>query len=210
MPTGGFMNMSNLNIGFMKHEKFSGPHYSPASSNISPTLSYLSSPEIAPMTLLGDRFGNKPSLDTSSMYPDPPGNGPPSYRRSESVSSSNLEENITDTGITIDQIATFISGPDPSDGRWLCLYPDCKKRFGRKENVTARSVLSASTISNDTPKFIAELSPIHANVETASLDTMLSPATDSAACVLVPLKESSKRVSNVEGHARTVQTMRIG
>jgi regulatory protein SWI5 len=135
MPSGGFMNMSNLNIGFMKHEKFDGPHYSPASSNISPALSYLSSPEIAPMTMVGDPFGNKPSLDTPSMYPEPPGNGPPSYRRSESVSSSNLEENITDTGITIDQIATFISGPDPSDGRWLCLYPDCKKRFGRKENI---------------------------------------------------------------------------
>jgi regulatory protein SWI5 len=134
MPGGNFMSMSNLNVGFMKHEKFTGPHYSPASSNISPALSYLSSPEIAPMQLLRDPFAAKSQLDAYSMYHEP-SNGRPSHRRSESVSSSNLEETVADTGITIDQIANFISGPDPVDGRWLCLYPDCKKRFGRKENI---------------------------------------------------------------------------
>lgn len=135
MPNGTFMNMRNMNLGFIKHEKFDGLHYSPVSSNISPALSYLSSPEIAPMDLLRDHFANKSNLGTLSMYPDPAAHGVPIYRRSESVSSSNLEEMITDTGITVDQIATYISGPDPDDNRWLCLYPDCKKRFGRKENI---------------------------------------------------------------------------
>ena len=135
MPSGTFMSMPNMNLGYIKHEKFDGLHYSPVSSNISPSLSYLSSPEIAPMDLLRDPFGHKSNLGAHSMYPDPTAHGLPSYRRSESVSSSNLEEMVTDTGITIDQIANYISGPDPADGRWLCLYPDCKKRFGRKENI---------------------------------------------------------------------------
>lgn len=134
IPGENFMSMSHLNVGFMKHDKFTGLHYSPVSSNISPALSYLSSPEIAPMQLLRDPFAAKSQLDAYSMYPEP-SNGLSSHRRSESVSSINLEETVADTGITIDQIANFISGPDPADGRWLCLYPDCKKRFGRKENI---------------------------------------------------------------------------
>jgi regulatory protein SWI5 len=144
IPTGNFMNMGNLNMDFMKNEDFNGSQYSPASSNLSPTLSYHSSPEMAPMQLFGDPFTNKPNLEPNMSYPDlpnhdlpivqSPASGSP-YRRSESVSSINFEESITDTGITIDDIATFISGPDPTDGKWLCLYPECNKRFGRKENI---------------------------------------------------------------------------
>lgn len=135
MPTGAYMNMPHMNIGFIKHEKFDGLHYSPVSSSISPSLSYLSSPEIAPMDLLRGPYANKSNLSAHSMYPEPTEHELTSHRRSESVSSSNLEEMVTDTGITVDQIARFISGPDPADGRWLCLYPECKKRFGRKENI---------------------------------------------------------------------------
>jgi regulatory protein SWI5 len=136
MPTGNFLNMSNLNLEYMKHED--GSNYSPVSSQ----LSYHSSPETANMNLFGDPFVNQPVLE-AGMYPEPPAHGLPNmnspmqsdYRRSESVSSINIEETITETGITIDDIATFISGPDPVDGRWLCLYPECKKKFGRKENI---------------------------------------------------------------------------
>lgn len=135
MPSGSFVGMPNLNMGYIKHEKFDGLRYSPASSNISPSLSYLSSPEIAPMDLLRDPYAHKSNLGAASMYLDPTAQGDQSYRRSESVSSCNLEEMITDTGITIDQIANYISGPDPEDNKWLCLYPDCNKRFGRKENI---------------------------------------------------------------------------
>lgn len=140
MPSSNFMNVSNLDIDFMKTEQFDGSQYSPQSSNIS----YHSSPEITQMAMFGDPFANKPNLEAPGMsYPEPTAHGlplpsspsPKSYRRSESVSSIIIEETVTDTGITIDDIATFISGPDPVDGKWLCLYPDCKKRFGRKENI---------------------------------------------------------------------------
>ncbi|KAH8592319.1 hypothetical protein B0O99DRAFT_653968 [Bisporella sp. PMI_857] len=137
MPTGDFMNMTNLNMDFMKREQFEGSQYSPESSN----LSYHSSPEMSQATLFGDPFSNRPNMEPHMSYPDPTShglqNGSPSrsYRRSESVSSINIEETITDTGITIDDIATYISGPDPDDGKWDCMYPECKKRFGRKENI---------------------------------------------------------------------------
>lgn len=37
MPSGSFVGMPNLNMGYIKHEKFDGLRYSPASSNISPS-----------------------------------------------------------------------------------------------------------------------------------------------------------------------------
>lgn len=50
-------------------------------------------------------------------------------------SSHNPDENIQDTGISMQDIAQYIRGPDPADQKYLCLFPDCQKRFGRKENI---------------------------------------------------------------------------
>lgn len=151
MPTANFMNMSNINLQFMKNEPLESPQYSPVSNNISPNMSFHSSHQSSPevsQTAMFDPFVNKPELEAPEIsYPEPPAHSLPmsaspshqshqsSHRRSESVCSINLDESITDTGITIDDIATFIQGPDPSDGKWICLYPECKKRFGRKENI---------------------------------------------------------------------------
>ena len=143
MPPGNFMNMSNVNLDFMKSEEQynESPH---SQANLSPTMSYHSSPEVAQMAMFGDPFVNRPDFDAPQhSYPEPPSHGLPlpnspthsHHRRSESVSSINPDESITETGITIDDIASFISGPDLSDGKWICLFPECKKRFGRKENI---------------------------------------------------------------------------
>ncbi|TGZ80109.1 hypothetical protein EX30DRAFT_60856 [Ascodesmis nigricans] len=42
---------------------------------------------------------------------------------------------ITETGISFEEISAYISQPSPVDGKWVCLYPECSKRFGRKENI---------------------------------------------------------------------------
>lgn len=47
----------------------------------------------------------------------------------------NMERATTDTGISMEDISAFMQGPDPADGKWLCLFPECEKRFGRKENI---------------------------------------------------------------------------
>ncbi|KAL3461256.1 hypothetical protein BJX64DRAFT_162163 [Aspergillus heterothallicus] len=46
-----------------------------------------------------------------------------------------VHASIKETGVTIDEIASFIHGPDPEDGKWVCLHPGCERRFGRKENI---------------------------------------------------------------------------
>ncbi|EPE35910.1 C2H2 and C2HC zinc finger [Glarea lozoyensis ATCC 20868] len=147
MPTGNFMNMSNLDMEFLKNEsQFQDQQYSPVIADPSPALSYNSSPEITQRTIRGDPFRNAPSLGAPAMsYAEAPAahnqsipespSSRSSHRRSESVDSINIDETITDTGITIDDIATYIQGPDLLDGKWMCLYPDCCKRFGRKENI---------------------------------------------------------------------------
>ena len=59
--------------------------------------------------------------------------------RRMSISDLNLEPgisaSITETDVTLDDIAQFIEGPDPEDNKWICKYDDCDKRFGRKENI---------------------------------------------------------------------------
>lgn len=146
MPSANFMNMSNVNLEFMKVEhQYLEPQYTPESSNVS----YQSSPNVPQSGSFPDQFiGNSNHVMDSDMtvsmnYHTPLNHETPIavaskdesyYRRSESV-DSNCDETITDTGITIDDIANFIQGPDPVDNKWLCLYPDCKKRFGRKENI---------------------------------------------------------------------------
>jgi regulatory protein SWI5 len=148
MPPSNFLNMTNLNMDFMNNEGYESSYYSPTTSNTPPELSQHSSPEISQMPLFGDPFRNKPDLeapDNSHYVPisqnslnryqttSPEQRSP--HNRSLSVDSINLEETITETGITGEDIACYIDGPDPVDQKWLCLYPECKKRFGRKENI---------------------------------------------------------------------------
>ncbi|OAT06676.1 C2H2 transcription factor, variant [Blastomyces gilchristii SLH14081] len=47
---------------------------------------------------------------------------------------ANIDASIEETGITLDDIAAFIEGPDV-DKKWVCTYGGCNKRFGRKENI---------------------------------------------------------------------------
>ncbi|VUC23695.1 unnamed protein product [Clonostachys rosea] len=52
-----------------------------------------------------------------------------------SIASINIEETKTETGVTTDDIAQYICGPDLNDGKWTCVYEGCGKKFGRKENI---------------------------------------------------------------------------
>lgn len=154
MPSANFMNMSNNNMAYMKNAESDVALYSPVSNNFSPSVSYQSShnvsPEVSQNAMFGDAYSNKPDLEAPGIYSAPMSHGLPmsssvsqqshqshqsSHRRSESVSSTNLDESITDTGVSIDEIAAYIEGPDPVDGKWICLFPECQKRFGRKENI---------------------------------------------------------------------------
>ncbi|KAL2105112.1 hypothetical protein VUR80DRAFT_8983 [Thermomyces stellatus] len=98
-----------------------------------------------PLGAAGTAFDNLPDLrphDSVSQPTSPRRRN--THRRTESlaslasaasISSINIEETRTATGITLEDIATYIHGPDPADNKWVCLYESCGKRFGRKENI---------------------------------------------------------------------------
>jgi regulatory protein SWI5 len=150
MPSSKFMSMPNIDLNYMKQEGAFEPqptYYSPEKSNISPELSEQPSPQTSHAVLFENQTVEQPCgpayMEPSSSVTELCQNSSPNedstlefqMRRSESVDSLIVEETITETGITIDDIAHYIDGPDPVDQKWLCLYPDCKKRFGRKENI---------------------------------------------------------------------------
>lgn len=147
MPTAGkFTSMPDLyGCSIKTEEGFDSSYYSRSTSGPSSQMSQPSTPEMSHSRLLRDPYDNKPYFESANKSPYGQSIGgdyspEPSMRgqtisRSQSVDSFNLEETITDTGITIDDIANYIEGPDPVDQKWLCLYPECNKRFGRKENI---------------------------------------------------------------------------
>ncbi|KAM7221993.1 metallothionein expression activator [Rhypophila decipiens] len=144
LRTPDFMNMTNLNDEFVKIEH--GYDGLPTgrlsiSSDMSSSMTSLGGPSHhhfdSQNTMMPHPSSDDSQLHMGSMSPN-------RHRRTDSIASIasaasiasiNIEETKTDTGVTIDDIATYIEGPDPSDGKWVCLYEDCKKRFGRKENI---------------------------------------------------------------------------
>ena len=145
LRTPEFMNMRNISAEFRKIEREFGSI---------PTSPIDEAPDMFSL-LKSDAFSNKPdfappsALDmldagVSSPVSQTPSRRTSPHRRTESIASItsaasiadiNIEETKTDTGVSIDDIAAFIQGPDPSDGKWRCLYEGCNKPFGRKENI---------------------------------------------------------------------------
>ncbi|OKL60554.1 hypothetical protein UA08_04062 [Talaromyces atroroseus] len=119
---------------------------------LSSSSSFQSSPEIAYMPLPTTSPAKAPKVPISPATPvksgppkssSPAADLPPTKTklspRVASIDNLNLDArvqaSITETGITLDEIAAYISGPDPVDGKWVCIHPGCDRRFGRKENI---------------------------------------------------------------------------
>ena len=142
------MNMSDLKMDIPGSiGGYNASNYSPMSNAVSSAISsFQSSPEIAHMTLFEDidvgvngplvatklaGLSSSHSVDDLTSYPSPMREEP--YPRSHSMSENDPDDCI-DTGITCDEIASFIGWPE-DDNKWKCLYPHCDKKFGRKENI---------------------------------------------------------------------------
>ncbi|KAK1753114.1 metallothionein expression activator [Echria macrotheca] len=154
LGTPGFMNMTNVSAEFAKIENtFDGMHssfHSDLSATQSPMTSGMSSfvhnpfdqrPDFPPPSEFDSQNTVIPHGHASSQGPSRRGSP---HRRTESTASIvsaasiadiNIEETKTDTGVTQDDIAAYIDGPDPADGKWICTFEKCLKRFGRKENI---------------------------------------------------------------------------
>ncbi|KAJ5887967.1 hypothetical protein N7495_008008 [Penicillium taxi] len=46
-----------------------------------------------------------------------------------------VKASVKNSSVSSDEIAKYISGPDPEDNKWVCLFAGCNCRFGRKENI---------------------------------------------------------------------------
>ena len=138
-----FMDMNNFSHEFMKiRSGYDGMNFGMVDGI--PNMANPDLPQPSPFDNLPDlrphdsvSQPNSPSRSHSSRRASP-------HRRTDSLASIasaasiadiNIEETRTETGITIEDIATYIQGPDPVDNKWLCLYEGCGKRFGRKENI---------------------------------------------------------------------------
>ncbi|KAF7596426.1 Metallothionein expression activator [Aspergillus hancockii] len=134
------------NFQIPKSESFSHNH----SSTSSETSSFNSSPDLAAMPHPQDSgkaqkvliYPVTPSRMTPKKSPSAPSSTsskPKLSPRVASIDNLNLDArvhaSIKETGVTIDEIASYIYGPDPEDGKWVCLHPGCERRFGRKENI---------------------------------------------------------------------------
>ncbi|OHE91276.1 hypothetical protein CORC01_13434 [Colletotrichum orchidophilum] len=157
VPTPDFMNMNNFNNEFMKIQEIQGGYDGVSDDlHVSSDMSQQSTPH-TPLMNFHSAFDNRPDLHHPNMTI---GSISPSrsfddrsfddsrlsstHRRTESlasiasaasIASINIEETKTETGVTLDDIATYITGPDPADGKWTCTFEDCGKKFGRKENI---------------------------------------------------------------------------
>ena len=130
--------------------EYDSSHYSPMTNRVSPAMSsFQSSPELVHMDLFPE-LGAKPDFSAAAhlshsntsgsaldlrAYPSP--SKETSMSRSQSVPDIALDladATIEETGVSCDDIASFIQGPDEQN-KWLCLYPECERRFSRKENI---------------------------------------------------------------------------
>lgn len=83
-----------------------------------------------------------PSMDehqqrsmSPASSPPKPAAGPQAENMSEADLDARVKTSFRNTGVTSEQIAEYVSGPDPKDGKYVCMFEDCNSRFGRKENI---------------------------------------------------------------------------
>ncbi|KAI9891630.1 MAG: hypothetical protein M1814_002564 [Vezdaea aestivalis] len=140
----GLMDMSSMTLDFSGSEGgYDSSYYSPLSSALSPSMgSFQSSPEMAHMDPFGPSLVNNVGATdvmmdytkTSEMDRSFTADSYPMTRQSTSEGAPSVDATVEDTGITVEDIAIYIDGPD-QEGKWVCMFPECDKRFGRKENI---------------------------------------------------------------------------
>ncbi|KAK3898955.1 hypothetical protein C8A05DRAFT_18537 [Staphylotrichum tortipilum] len=151
LRTPEFMNMRTLSAEFREIEREFGSI--PASPSDTPSMfafikahsnAFADKPDLQPVPGFDSQQTVVPMGGAPSPVSQTPSRRGSPHRRTESIASMtsaasiagiNIEESKTETGVTMDEIAAFIQGPDPTDGKWRCIYEGCNKTFGRKENI---------------------------------------------------------------------------
>ncbi|KAH7154911.1 hypothetical protein B0J13DRAFT_212688 [Dactylonectria estremocensis] len=147
--TPDYMNMNNFNSEFMKIENgFDRDQADVHGLDLSHMAQEATSDaSLAQFMNFDGKTDLRPyplTTQALSAHPGQSGHHESSHRRAESlasiasaasIASINIEETKTDTGVTLEEISQYIRGPDAADGKWVCQFDDCGKKFGRKENI---------------------------------------------------------------------------
>jgi len=51
------------------------------------------------------------------------------------LSELDIDATLEYTGVSPEEVQRYISEQDPATNKWTCLYPECEKVFGRRENI---------------------------------------------------------------------------
>ena len=151
-PQPNLFNMASLTTDMPPWDGgYNASNYSPMSNAVSSTVSsFQSSPELTHMSLFEtqDEVIRKQLLASDSLRlpasqssMDLGSYSPPAKQdlqpRSQSLSQlDEVNECIEETGVTSDEISSFIIFSETAN-KWSCLYPDCGKKSPRKENIRA-------------------------------------------------------------------------
>jgi len=109
----------------------------------------MSSPAPSPMQMCNEfpsqqmNLATYPVMDLSAGFPffdagAASNFGPWDARASSSPRSNSLDLDaiMEDTGVSMEEVQAYIEEPDVNrGGKWRCLFPECDKLFGRKENI---------------------------------------------------------------------------
>ncbi|KAH6982882.1 hypothetical protein BKA56DRAFT_334375 [Ilyonectria sp. MPI-CAGE-AT-0026] len=150
MHTPDYMSMNNFNSEFMKIENnferdqaevhgldmnHMSQHASPGTPQMTQFMTFENKPDLRPYPLTAQALSAHPSQSPSRESPHRRTESLASIASAASIASINIEETKTDTGVTLEEISQYIRGPDAGDGKWVCQFDDCGKKFGRKENI---------------------------------------------------------------------------
>ncbi|KAL5596740.1 hypothetical protein BROUX41_006569 [Berkeleyomyces rouxiae] len=143
-PSAGYLNMNNVNTEFIKlQDQYAGIvsadvtqyHHAMMAGMMPagpmPGMIYPAKSEMNP--LHGLSLPDSP-LDSRRGSPHRRNDSMASMASAASIASINIEETKTETGVTLEDIAQYIQGPE-ADNKYSCLFEGCGKRFGRKENI---------------------------------------------------------------------------
>ncbi|CRK06840.1 hypothetical protein BN1708_009733, partial [Verticillium longisporum] len=147
-----FITMNSFDTDYLKTQSFDGLT---DDLGVSPGMSQNSAPHTPHSAVMNNGYHPGPFDNPDLRLPHHDSPATPSLSRTQSlrgtphrrtdslasivsaasISGINIEETKTETGVTTDDIAIYIQGPDPADNKWMCLFEDCGKKFGRKENI---------------------------------------------------------------------------
>lgn len=110
----------------------------PSSANFFDQVPFAESPQHGPLEDVAifapsPAHSHRTSVDFSN-YSESPMRGPVSPKNVP-IEELSLEATIEETGVSSEEVQSYIQEPTDDEAKWTCLFPQCGKMFGRKENI---------------------------------------------------------------------------